>query len=141
MEKAFSGTKQVFHKPKIDFPWGSKKSRLSCSNARKISSKSKKEANMAAPYLYWKSYVFESPSIGSVNDVKSATLQKMQEIGLPNAAIHDWDVNGSTSDTIVAVCYVQLGVHKWTAIVMAAGTHAKSLRDQLIAKFDTIVWL
>jgi len=96
---------------------------------------------MAAPSLYWQSYVFDSPAIESVNDIKGVTKQKMQEIGLANAAIHDSDVNGSTADTIMAVCYVGLGSHKWMAIVMAAGTHAKSLRDQLIKKFDTIHWL
>ncbi len=96
---------------------------------------------MAAPYLFWQSYLFESAAIESVNDIKNATLQKMHEIGLANAAIQQWDVTGSTGDTIVAVCYVGLGSHKWMAIVMAAGTHAKNLRDQLIKKFDTITWL
>ena len=96
---------------------------------------------MAAPNLYWQSYVFESAAIESVNDIKNVTKQKMQEIGLANAAIHEFDVNGSTADTIVAVCYVGLGSHKWMAIVMAAGTQAKSLRDQLINKFGTIHWL
>jgi len=96
---------------------------------------------MSVPNLYWQSYVFESPSIEGIGDLKNATRDKMQEIGLANAAIHQSDVNGSTSDTIIAVCYVGLGGHKWMAIVMAAGTNAKSLRDQLIKKFDTIVWL
>ncbi len=96
---------------------------------------------MAVPYLVWQSYIFESPSIGKVDDVKGATLQKMKEIGLVNAAIHESDVNGSTSDTIIAVCYVGLGKHKWMAIVMAAGANAMSLRDQLIKKFDSITWL
>lgn len=96
---------------------------------------------MAAPALYWESFLFESEAIESVSDLKSATLKSMHDIGLANAAIHASDVNGSTSDTIVAVCYVGLGSHKWMAIVMAAGAHAKSLRDQLIKKFEGIAWL
>ena len=96
---------------------------------------------MAAPSLYWQSYIFESPSIGNIDVLKGVTREKMKEIGLANAAVHESEVNGSTSDTIIAVCYVGLGTHKWMGIVMAAGTNAKSLRDQLIKKSDSIVWL
>jgi tetrahydromethanopterin S-methyltransferase subunit H len=96
---------------------------------------------MAAPALYWGSYIFEPNTPTSVGDVKAVTAQKMHEIGLANAAVHQSDVNASTQDTRVAVCYVGLGGNKWMAIVMAAGTHAKTLRDQLIAKFDSTIWL
>ena len=94
---------------------------------------------MAAPPLYWQSYLFEDPSFVDVGEVKFMTMQLMQQIGLANAAVHKYDVNGSSADTFVAVCYVTLGAHKWIAIVMAAGAHAKNLRDQLIKKFETVV--
>jgi hypothetical protein len=96
---------------------------------------------MSAPYLFWQSYLFDSDAIESVNDIKGATRDAMKEIGLANAKINQYDVNGSTNDTIVAVCYVGLGSHKWMAIVMAAGAEALTIRDNLIKKFATIHWL
>jgi len=96
---------------------------------------------MAAPTLLWESFIFESNAIESVDDIKAVTRDKMKDIGLANAKINQSDVNGSNSDTIVAVCYVQLATHSWMAIVMAAGSHAGTLRDALIKKFKDTHWL
>jgi hypothetical protein len=96
---------------------------------------------MAAPNLYWQSHIFESVAIESVSDLKVVTRDKMKKIGLANATVHQYDVNGSTTDTILAVCYVALGSHKWMAIVMAAGTQAAALKDRLIEEFQNVHWL
>ena len=96
---------------------------------------------MASPSLFWGSFVFDSAAIESVNDLKGVAQAQMEAIGLSNATIHQFDVNGSTSDTIVAVTFVAQGAHRWTAIVMAAGVHAHTLRDQLIAKFKAVSFL
>jgi len=95
---------------------------------------------MAPPALYSWMYLFESPSIESLGDLQFETVQKMHEMGIANAFIQNPDVVGSTSDTTVAVCYVGIASHKWMAVAMAAGPHAKTLTDQLIKKFESIEW-
>ena len=96
---------------------------------------------MPAPALYWQSYIFESAAIEGIQDLKSVALNSMKEIGLANAKINQSDVNGSNNDSIVAVCYVDLGPKKWMAIVMAAGSEALSLKNKLITKFENVHWL
>jgi hypothetical protein len=82
-----------------------------------------------------------SAAIEGIQDLKSVTLNSMKELGLANAKINQFDVNGSNNDSIVAVCYVDLGPNKWMAIVMAAGSEALSLKNQLITKFENVHWL
>ena len=96
---------------------------------------------MSAPFLFWETFLFDSAAIESVNDLRSIARQEMLQIGLANAKINPSDVNGSTGDTIVAVTFIQLGTHKFVAVVMAAGLHALALRDSLIKKFSSVHFL
>jgi len=51
------------------------------------------------------------------------------------------DVNGHTQDTMMATTFVKLGNKNYMLFIMAAGNHAKELRDQLHKKLSNVAFL
>jgi hypothetical protein len=100
-----------------------------------------KEVDMAIPTLLWRTVNLASEAIESDNDVWGVIKQQMQAVGLSNVKKNPSDVNGHTQDTIVATTFVKLGKKSYLLFIMAAGDHAKRLRDQLGKKLENVKFL
>jgi hypothetical protein len=96
---------------------------------------------MAVPALYWRSLQMSSPAIESDADIWNVTKQSMKEVGLLDVKKNASDVNGHTQNAIVAVTFVKLAVKNYMLIIMAAGTNAIGLRDQVYNKLKNVHWL
>jgi hypothetical protein len=96
---------------------------------------------MALPALYWRSLSLASPAIESDNDIWNLIKETMKEIGLSDVKKNPSDVNGHTQDTIVATTFAKLGNKSYMLFIMAAGTDAKKLRDQLYNKLKNVKFL
>jgi len=104
-------------------------------------STSTEEEAMAIPALYWRSLQLASQAIESDNDIWSVIKAKMQELGLSDVKKNPSDVNGHSQDTIVAVTFVKLAAKNYMLIIMAAGSHALQIRDQLYNKLKSVKFL
>jgi len=96
---------------------------------------------MAIPTLFWRSVNLASEAIESDNDVWSVIKQQMQAVGLQDVKKNPSDVNGHTQDTIVATTFAKVGHKSYMLFIMAAGDHAKTLRDQLGNKLANVKFL
>jgi hypothetical protein len=96
---------------------------------------------MAIPALFWRSVNLASEAIESDNDVWGVIKQQMQAVGLSDVKKNPSDVNGHTQDTIVATTFVKLGKKSYVIIIMAAGDHAKTLRDKLGKNLEKVKFL
>lgn len=96
---------------------------------------------MAIPALYWRSLTLASPAIESDNDIWNLIKVKMKEIGLSDVKKNPSDVNGHTADTMMATTFAKLGSKSYMLFIMAAGDHAKVLRDKLYKKLDEVAFL
>jgi len=96
---------------------------------------------MAMPALYWRSLQMSSPAIESDADIWNVTKQSMKEVGLQDVKKNASDVNGHTQNAMVAVTFVKLAVKNYMLIIMAAGTNAIGLRDQVYNKLKNVHWL
>ena len=96
---------------------------------------------MAIPALFWRTLTLASEAIESDADIWNVIKAKMKEIGLSDVKKNPSDVNGHTQDTIVATTFVKLGKKNYMLFIMAAGDHAKALRDQLHDKLSKIKFL
>jgi len=96
---------------------------------------------MAIPALYWRSLNMSSPAIESDADIWNTIKAMMKEIGLSDVKKNASDVNGHTQDTMVATTFAKLGNKNYMLFIMAAGNHAKELRDQLHKKLSNVTFL
>jgi len=96
---------------------------------------------MAIPTLYWRSVNLASAAIESDNDIWSVIKQQMTAVGLLDVKKNPSDVNGHSSDTIVAVTFAKLGNKNYMLFIMAAGDHAKALGKQLGDKLANVKFL
>ena len=96
---------------------------------------------MAIPALYWRSLTLASPAIESDNDIWNVIKAKMEEIGLSDVKKNPSDVNGHTQDTIMATTFAKLAPKSYMLFIMAAGNHAKELRDKLHDKLKKVAFL
>jgi hypothetical protein len=103
--------------------------------------KYRKETGMAIPALFWRTLTLTGEAIESDNDIWNVIKATMKEIGLSDIKKNPSDVNGHTQDTIVATTFVKLGNKSYMLFIMAAGDHAKGLRDQLHNKLSKIKFL
>jgi len=96
---------------------------------------------MAIPSLYWRRVNLASEAIESDNDIWGVIKQQMQAVGLSDVKKNPNDVNGHTQDTLVATTFVKLAPKSYALIIMAAGNHAKTIRDQLGNKLENVKFL
>jgi len=96
---------------------------------------------MAIPALYWRSLNMSSPAIESDADIWNIIKAMMKEIGLTDVKKNASDVNGHTQDTMVATTFAKLGNKNYMLFIMAAGNHAKELRDRLHKKLSNVAFL
>jgi hypothetical protein len=96
---------------------------------------------MAIPALFWRSLNMSSPAIESDNDIWNVIKAEMKAIGLSDVKKNPSDVNGHTSDTIVATTFAKLGNKNYLLFIMAAGSHAKELRDKLHNNLSKVAFL
>jgi len=64
---------------------------------------------MGVPTLYWRSVNLASAAIESDNDIWNVIKQQMTAVGLVDVKKNPSDVNGHSSDTMVAVTFAKLG--------------------------------
>ncbi len=96
---------------------------------------------MAIPSLYWRSIQLASQAIESDSDIWSVIKSSMKDVGLLDVKKNASDVNGHSQDTIVAVTFVKLAPHNYMLLIMAAGTNASGLRDQVYNKLKSVHFL
>ena len=96
---------------------------------------------MAVPALYWRSLQIASQAIESDADVWNVIKNTMKGIGLQDVKKNPSDVNGHSATTIVAVTFVKLAQKNYMLIIMAAGSDAMKIRDQLYTKLKAVKFL
>jgi len=96
---------------------------------------------MGVPTLYWRSVNLASAAIESDNDIWNVIKQQMTAVGLVDVKKNPSDVNGHSSDTMVAVTFAKLGKKNYTLFIMAAGDGAKKTCKQLGDKLANVKFL
>jgi hypothetical protein len=92
---------------------------------------------MSMPNLHWNSYT--TTAFRGKQEAFGKAKQIMLEMKLQNVRINEWDVNGGTSDTFMAVTFIQLDSKRFVAMAMSSGTAANSSVNDFIERIKKIV--
>lgn len=87
--------------------------------------------------LYWNS--FTTTAFRSKKEAFNKAKEIMLKMKLQNVKINPSDVNGTISDTIFAVTFVQLDSTRFVAIAMSSGSSANTLISNFLAKLKDVV--